>query len=999
MKSFFTRLSTLILAGTVALVGCTDFSADLQEINGRVEDLEATSATKAQVAELAAALEALKNQVTTQYATKEEVAAVVSAMDQFKTAYEQAKKDLEAAIDKKADKTELEAAVANLSKVLEDAKAEFTAAIEALQSEDAALNEALATVKASVEGLLAAVEALQGDVEALQEGLEALEGTVETLEGTVEALEGQLEATMEDVAELSEQLSELQAAFEAYQDAVDVQFEALTEQINSMSEAIVEQLAEMVAELEAADAANAAATSAAVAQIAELQAALAEANADIAELAALVAGKADQEDLEDLENATQEQIEAAKAQVEAAIAALNKSLSADIKALEALVKAWEDHDTIYDDTALKAALANATAEYKSLAAGLQEQIDALETAVEAIQGELDGIKDAIDAANTELRAAILVPDMLFNGTKAVKFYRQDGKNVLKTFATVSYRFNPSDFDASTATYEIVAEQVEVMTKGIVAEEPAIEIIGKPVQADDKVTFELERGDGAGNMFALKVTLEDGTTIYSDYAAIVDEATFALATATASFEVQRLAYEFPQLTSISAIIEYVQSLGQTVEDFSSTIQAINEAIKAMQNNDVASAIENLVSIPGLKKETKTITGVGTYRVQVETLDAAEIIEALQNAQTIDEIRKIIADLFSQAQGLGEAGSAIIDGLNNAFGGSGIDELLGQYDNLKDFQLPDLVLTYEKAVATLDQYQAELDKARAEFQSLKDEMDAIVAGLGAEVQAEIAAIEAEIAALQAQYAELQARYDAAGALEKIKIGAEMAKVLAQIEAKELAITSKAGSDYFRVKAELDLKEAGVKTAEALLVGARKAVDVADQAVKKGEETLAKLETEILAKIKNYIFENTELGKYLTDLENALGEQAWEARKQVAAGTAQLFAIDALIADLIQNYNEANQQVVDEFANSLFGRVAYLIQTKEAEQAFEAIGLTELYTVLKQLPDLLTLIIKYYPAGVDLTDFTNFNDFGSVFSDYLTGLIPETKVEWELDYFLAE
>ena len=55
--------------------------------------------------------------------------------------------------------------------------------------------------------------------------------------------------------------------------------------------------------------------------------------------------------------------------------------------------------------------------------------------------------------------------------------------------------------------------------------------------------------------------------------------------------------------------------------------------------------------------------------------------------------------------------------------------------------------------------------------------------AENEAEIAAIEAEIAALQAQYAELQTRYDAAGTLEKIKIGAEMAKVLAQIEAKEL------------------------------------------------------------------------------------------------------------------------------------------------------------------------------------------------------------------------
>ena len=996
MKSIFTRLSTLILAGAVALVGCTDFSADLQELNGRVEDLETTSATKTQVAELAAAIEALKNQITTQYATKVEVAAVVEAMDQFKAAYEQAKKDLEAAIDKKADKTELEAAVANLNEVLEAAKTQFQAAIEALQTEDAALNEALAEVKASVEGLLAAVEALQGDVEALQEALEALEGRVDTLEGTVEALEGQLEATMEDVAELSEELTELQAAFEAYQDAVEAQFDALVEYINTMSETISEQFETLVEEMEAADAANSAATAEAAAQIAELQEALAEANADLAELAELVANK---EDLKDLENATQEQIEAAQAAFDAALAALNKSLSADIKALEALVKAWEDHDTIYDDTALKADLANAIAEYKSLVAGLQAQIDALESAIESIQGELDGIKDSIDAAKTELRAAILVPDMLFNGTKAVKFYRQDGKNVLKTFATVSYRFNPSNFDASTATYEIVAEQVEVMTKGVFTEEPAIEIVGKPVQANDKVTFELERGEGAGNMFALKVTLADGTTIYSDYAAIVDEATYAVATATSSFQVERLAFSFPSLTSISAIIEYVQSLGQTIEDFTSTIEAINAAVQAMQNNDITGAIENLITIPGLRKETKTIYGTGVYRVQVETLDAAEIIEALQNAQTIDEIRKILADLFAQAEGLGEAGSAIVDGINGALGNSGLNDLFGEYDNLLNFQLPELILTYDKAVATLDGYQAELDKARAELQTLVDEMNAIIGALDAATQAEIATLQAELDALNAQYADLQAQYDAASGFNKITIAGEMTVVWGKIEAKELEITTKVGSaDYFLVKAELDLKEAGIKTAEGLVDVARKAVDVAEQAKIKAEETLANLESEILAKVKDYIMENTELGKYLTELENALGEQAWEAKKTVAAGTAQLFAIDALIADLIKNYNAANQEVVDEFANSLFGRVAYLIQTQEAADAFELIGLTELYTVLKQLPDLLTLIIKYYPAGVDLTNFTNFNDFGSIFSDYLTDLIPETKVEWELDYYLA-
>ena len=1005
MKSIFTKLSALLCCGAMALVGCTDFSADIKELNQKVDDLAAVSATKAQVAELAGAIDALKNQIATQYATKVEVAAVVSAMEQFQAAYETAKAQLEAAIDKKADKTELDAAVANLNEVLEAAKTQFQAAIEALQTEDAAINEALATVKASVEGLLEAVAALQGDVEALQTALEALEGRVDTLEGTVEALEGQLEATMNDVAELSEQLADLNTAFEEYQENIQEQFETLTEEINGMIETLTETLngtiEELTAELESADAANAAAIADAANQIAELEAALAEANADLAELADLVATA---EDLENLENATQEQIEAAQAAFDAALAALNKSLSADIKALEALVKAWEDHDTIYDDTALKTALANATSEYKSLVAGLQAQIDALESTIESIQGELDGIKDSIDAAKTELRAAILIPDMLFNGTKAVKFTRQDGKNVLKTFATVSYRFNPSNFDASTATYEIVAEQVEVMTKGVFTEEPAIEIVGKPVQENDKVTFELERAEGVGNMFALKVTLADGTTIYSDYAAIVDEATFAVATATSSFQVERLAFSFPSLTSISAIIEYVQSLGQTIEDFSSTIEAINAAVQAMQNNDITGAIENLITIPGLRKETKTIYGTGVYRVQVETLDAAEIIEALQNAQTIDEIRKILADLFAQAEGLGEAGSAIVDGINGALGNSGLNDLFGEYDNLLNFQLPELILTYQKAVATLDGYQAELDKARAELQALVDEMNAIIGGLDAATQAEIATLQAELDALNAEVAALEAEQAGYDPIKDLiqwnKLNAKILAKKAEIEAKELSITTKVGSaDYFLVKAELDLKEAGIKTAEGLVDVARKAVDVAEQAKIKAEETLANLESEILAKVKDYIMENTELGKYLTELENALGEQAWEAKKQVAAGTAQLFAIDALIADLIKNYNAANQEVVDEFANSLFGRVAYLIQTQEAADAFELIGLTELYTVLKQLPDLLTLIIKYYPAGVDLTNFTNFNDFGTIFSDYLTDLVPETKVEWELDYNLAE
>ena len=968
MKSIFTKLSTLLVCGAVALVGCSDFSADLQDLNKKFEDLAATSATKTQVAELASAIDALQKQIASQYATKEEVAAVAATIEQVKTAYEQAKKQLEAAIDKKADKTELQEAVNSVNTALENAKKEFTAALtsinttlENLAAEDQAIKESVATVKASVEELLTSVTALQTEVETLKANLAALTGSVETIQA-------ELTKTKEDVAALSTDLSDLQTAFTAYQAEVDAQFAAINTAIESLNTALTAEIEALKAEV-----AKKADNTEATAQLEALQTTIETLNEDLADLATIVSGKAEQAD------------------VDAAIAAVKATLSSDIKALEALVNSWEDHDTIYDDTALKTAIADAVAEYKSLIAGLQSQIDALESAIADIQGE-------IEAAKAELRAAILVPELLYNGTKAVKFHRVDGKNVLKTYATVSYHFNPSNFDASTATYEIVAEQVEVMTKAA-TEESAIEIIGQPVQEGGKVTFELERADGAGNMFALKATLADGTVIYSDYAAVIDEATFAVATATSSFEVERLAFSYPSLTSIASIIEYVQSIGTKIEDFESTIQAINAAVEAMQNNDITSAIENLIKIPGIQKERKTIYGTGVYKVQVETLDAEEIIESLKNAQSIDEIRKIITDLLGKAQGLGETGNAIINGLNNAIGGSGLNELLGQYDNLQNLQLPQLVLTYEQAVATLNGYQAELDKARAELKTLQDEMNAIIGGLDAATQAEIATLQAELDALNAQYADLQEQYNAAGALDKIKIGAQMTTVWAQIEAKELSITNKAGTDYFLVKAEMDLKESGIKTAEGLIVAARKAVDVADQAVKKGEETLKNLETEILNKVKNYIFENTELGKYITELENALGDQAWEAKKTVAAGTAQLFAIDALIADLIKNYNAANDQVVQEFANSLFGRVAYLIQTKEAEEAFELIGLSELYPVLKQLPDLLTLIIKYYPAGVDLTNFTSFNDFGTIFSDYLTSLAPETKVEWEIDYFMAQ
>lgn len=922
MKSIFTKLSTLVLCGAFAMVGCSDFSADLKDLNGKLEDLAATTATKTEVAALKASIEELQAKLAEQYATKAEVSALNETVTALQGALNTAKADLQAAIDKKASKEELTAAVTNVQAAI----TELTNGLEALSTKNATLESA--------------VETLKGDLATAQAALEAALAEKADM-ATVDAALGRITNLETDLATLEESL-------EDYAGEVNQKFADVEADIEALTESVNEQLEQIKKDADAADAAV----------VEQIQASLATINAELAK-------KADDADV--------------------------AAVEASVKALETAVASIKTDATALSN-AINTALAAATTEYKALAADLQSQIDELKSSLGDLVADVEGMK-------TELRSIVSVPQTMYNGTKAVKFHRIEGENVLKTYADVSFHFNPANFDVTKATYAIVAEPVEFMTKAIFAEEPAIEIVGAPVQENGKVTFRLERAEGAGNMFALKATLEDGCVIYSDYTAILDEATFAVATATASFPVERIAFELPKLNSISAIVDFVQSLGTVVEDFETSINAVKGAVEAIQNNDLENVLANLVDIPGIKKVQTNITATGTYKVQVETLDAEEIIELLQNAQSIDEIRAIITDLLGKANGLGEVGSTIVDGLNGAFGNSGLNDLLGQYDNLENLELPSLILSYEQAEAKLNQYTEQLAQAKAEYESLKAEMDAIVAGLSDEDQAAIATLQAELDALNAQYEDLQAQLDAASGLDKITIGAEAAVVWGKIEAKELEITTKAGTDYFLVKAEYDLKAAGVATAELLLQGAKEGLKVADEAVKKAEEHLANLETEILAKIKDYIFNNTELGQYIKELENALAEQGWEAKKAAAKGVAELGALDAVIAGLIQNYNAANEAVIADFANSLFGRFTYLIETEEAAQAFEAIGLTEVYVALKQIPSVIEFVIKYYPSGADFSSFEDWNDITSILSNYITELIPEMNTEWEIDYLLAE
>ena len=143
MKSIFTKLSTLLLCGAVAMVGCTDFSEDIQAVDTKVDGLTnelnnykaSTAATIAELEASIAALEAKQEQMAADYAKKSELeAAKTELQDKLSAEIAKVNASISDAVDAiaaleagKADKTE----VADLKKTVEDAIAQATAAIAA----------------------------------------------------------------------------------------------------------------------------------------------------------------------------------------------------------------------------------------------------------------------------------------------------------------------------------------------------------------------------------------------------------------------------------------------------------------------------------------------------------------------------------------------------------------------------------------------------------------------------------------------------------------------------------------------------------------------------------------------------------------------------------------------------------------------------------------------------------------------------------------------------
>ena len=647
MKSIFTKLSTLLFAGAVALVGCSDFSADLREVNDKLDNLSNEAARKTEVEALKTNVENLVAQLENQYATKKEVAEVSATVTALSTAIETAKAELVAALDGKADKAAVETSIGQLSGALEAAKTEITALINGLDAKIAGLTDEDTAIKADLAALRTSVETLQGEVATLQGDVENLKGRLDVVEGDVEALDGELATLTTNVGTLATNLTNLETALNEYKAKVDAELDKIAKQLE-------EATADVTAKFEAVNALIANLTTAdqnlqdaLAAESAQLAAQIEAVNTLVAEKVALLVA-AD----EKLEGA----IAALDAKFTAAIEGLDQDFAAALKELsEELTAAIDDLDeeltAAIDDLneELSGRIDDLVDAYDELAEYVEDQFEAVYDEIGFIWDEIDIIlndlsKDyediydtldeltdelnelvaRVDVLENELRSIVNVPQVVINGVNSVEFktltfvpmgaYDDEVETVAaaETIVLPAYayfRFNPSSFALANAEYSVVTENVEIRTKA--AEEP-LTIVPSPDEVDGKVRFELERGAGVDNMFALAATLKsNGAVVYSDYVQIVDTELTAQdvkivdANNNELYTVLEDAQDNAAAVAIEvgetfSVAEYVKVLGLDMEEFG--LEFAYEVVKGQAElaNGVLTAVEDAAATNNIVK---------------------------------------------------------------------------------------------------------------------------------------------------------------------------------------------------------------------------------------------------------------------------------------------------------------------------------------------------------------------------------------------------------------
>ena len=552
----FSKIGKLLLCGVaVAMIGCTDYDKDIQSVAGDV----AQNATE--IKNLDNAIKALEAKLAADYATKQELNAVKTALEgtidtevaALQAAIADAVKDLANAEDVAA----VEASV----KALQAAAADAAAAIEATDVKVGAIDERLTAVETAIEAIDEVAEQVLADVETLKNGY------METVAFAQQA-QANIDALTEQTVDLEGQVAALEAMVDEMAGAFEERINTLGQTIGNLSNLLTDEVAalqladeEIYAKIEMVEGAVTAVNN----LIGDLQTAdeeiyveLNKALAYIGNVAALIEDEAAARANEDEQiyiqlNKATETISAVivtVADLETRVAEVEDDLKAHVAAYEAYVAATEAKfqellntfaslspviSTLQAQNAeLKATLESLAPEFNnvkaqvkelqqtlvSLGEQLPEQIAALQGQTKELLSMLNSLSPIIkqlQAAMGELRSIVFVPEVMYDGVPAVEFKSVsysytvvDPKTKEETVETVYialpafayYHFNPSSFDIEKGYYSLIDRAIEEKTTKAGVSNIAT-VMGVEYAANGTVAVELLR-EGLGAEVAANV---------------------------------------------------------------------------------------------------------------------------------------------------------------------------------------------------------------------------------------------------------------------------------------------------------------------------------------------------------------------------------------------------------------------------------------------------------------------------------------------------------------
>lgn len=606
MKSIFTKLSTLILCGVIALVGCTDYSADIQDLNNKLNS---------EVSTLKTTIQDLRKEIEDTYATIAEVEALRGTVT-----------NLQAKLDTKADKTALEAAIedyTNKINGLDEKYGEYVAEINGYVN---AFKAALQVENA--EQMQAAVEQLVKQLGDVVKDLDDYKTeTNKTLGDILERL-GKVES---DIVTINGSISDINSALANKADAADV-------------DAKVEALYKAIEEAEQFD--ENTTVKQAIANLNNQYSTLAK---ELADLDAAIKA---------LRNELRSIVVVPEVMVNGVKTVEFNSFSytpLNVEGAERVEKVDTEKYVYYMFNPSSFALANAdysiVSENVKLMTKTAGEAPVTIKNVEAVAGEKGKVKVTLSLAtgtdNMFALAATMKDNnniviysdyiqLLVNNVNAEDLVLTNNEDVaLAELAEVAVKEGES-LD--------LAEYVKVRNNDIASFglEYRFSVVEGDLQLEGSVAKGTQAGKGAS---VVKVEVIDpannNNVVLSEdlNVKVLTQVTYVRATATASVEASRMSYD---ITSIPDWVTNLYNQGNTKE-------LLAQAIEAIKNGKIDEAFKVLGGVPGFITITDTFTGVGVAELPIaanmEDL-ADSLIPDIDDIDSVDGLIEFLEKLAAK-----------------------------------------------------------------------------------------------------------------------------------------------------------------------------------------------------------------------------------------------------------------------------------------------------------------------------------------------------------------